>query len=261
MSTAKLKERLARALFGPLHVGTRNLADREVWLEGALAQLPAGSRMLDAGAGETQYRRFCAHLQYTSQDFGQYDGKGNQVGIQAQRWDNSRIDIRSDITRIPVADASFDAVMCVEVLEHIPDPVAAIAEFARLLRPGGWLILTAPVASITHFAPYYFCNGFSRYFYEHVLPAHGFAITQLDYNGNWLSALAQELRRVEEVRQAYAPAAPAPSWLTRLAQKSVLRHLQRMDAHQRGLEELSAHGIHVIARRHDAPHAAASVPG
>ena len=61
-------------------VGTQNQAMREHWLETTLAALPAGARILDAGAGELQYKRFCGHLAYVSQDFGKYDGKGDNAG-------------------------------------------------------------------------------------------------------------------------------------------------------------------------------------
>jgi 2-polyprenyl-3-methyl-5-hydroxy-6-metoxy-1,4-benzoquinol methylase len=43
--------------------------------------------------------------------------------------------------------------MCVEVFEHLPEPIKAVEEFARLFKPGGYLILTAPFCSLTHFAP------------------------------------------------------------------------------------------------------------
>ncbi|WP_291315610.1 class I SAM-dependent methyltransferase [Desulfuromonas sp.] len=97
-------------------IGTHNLANREKWLELALQQIPAGSRILDAGAGELQYKRFCSHLNYVSQDFAKYDGNGNGSGLQVGGWDQSRIDIVSDITSIPRPDSSFDAIMCIEVL-------------------------------------------------------------------------------------------------------------------------------------------------
>ena len=65
-------------------------------------------------------------------------------GLQSDGWYTTRIDLFSDITAIPAPDASFDAILCSEVLEHVPEPTHALNEYARLLKPGGGIILTAP---------------------------------------------------------------------------------------------------------------------
>lgn len=176
--------------------GTKNLINRQLWVKEALKNIAKGSRILDAGAGEQQYRQYCSHLNYVSQDFCEYDGAGDGRGIQTSTWDTDKIDIVSDITTIPAEDKSFDAVLCTEVLEHIPDPIAALKEFCRLLRPGGELILSAPFASLTHQAPYHYYSGFNRYFYEHFLPRIGFTITEITANGDYSEYVAQELRRL-----------------------------------------------------------------
>ena len=175
--------------------GTQNLSNRQAWVKEQLLSLPAGFRVLDAGAGERQYRKYCEHLRYVSQDFNQYDGAGNGHGLQTGGWDTSGIDIVSDIATIPEPDASFDAILCTEVFEHLPDPVPALREFGRLVRPGGVLIVTAPFNSLTHFAPYHFSTGFSRYWYEHHLPLGGFSIVSISPNGNYVDYISQELRR------------------------------------------------------------------
>ena len=51
---------------------------------------------------------------------------------------------RGDATRLPFPDGSFDRIIAAEVLEHIPDDVAAIRELARVLRPGGTMAVTVP---------------------------------------------------------------------------------------------------------------------
>lgn len=55
-----------------------------------------------------------------------------------------KADIFGDAMNIPLADNSVDTILCTEVLEHLPNPEKAIAEFARILRPNGVLITTAP---------------------------------------------------------------------------------------------------------------------
>lgn len=228
-------------------VGKANESTRVAWVEQALADVPAGWRLLDAGAGEQRYRPACRHLNYVSQDFARYDGGGDGAGLQTGTWDQTRLDIVSDITAIPEPDGSFDAVLCTEVFEHIPDPVAALREFARLLRPGGRLILTAPFCSLTHFAPFHFASGLSRYWYRHHLPATGFDVRSIEQNGNYYEFLAQEIRRLRGVAQRYAGGAPDEQ--ERAAIGTVLEALERFSRADRGSSELLCFGLHVIAER------------
>jgi len=51
---------------------------------------------------------------------------------------------REDVTALSLATATVDAVVTMDVLEHVPDYSKALAEFARVLRPGGVLVLTVP---------------------------------------------------------------------------------------------------------------------
>lgn len=176
---------------------------RQVWLRKSLSDLPKGTRILDAGAGELSNRRLCNHLDYVSQDFCQYEGTGDGKGLQVGQWDTKCIDIICDITTIPEPDDSFGAILCSEVLEHVPDPTKALDEFGRLLKPGGTLILTAPFASLVHFAPYHFCSGFGRYWYEHHLPLRGFSIVELVPNGDWFGFCEQELARLGSTARRY----------------------------------------------------------
>ena len=175
-----------------------NELTRQDWLRRTLADLPSGARILDAGAGEQKNRKHCCHLSYVSQDFCQYQGagEGGGEGLHNEKWDTSRIDLFSDITAIPAPDASFDAIICSEVLEHVPEPTHALDEFTRLLRPGGVMILTAPFFSNVHMAPYHYCSGFSKYWYEHHLALRGFRIKSLTANGDWFALLRQEITRL-----------------------------------------------------------------
>ena len=52
--------------------------------------------------------------------------------------------VQGDALHLPFADGTFDRVIASEVLEHIPDDVAAMTELARVLRPGGTMAVTVP---------------------------------------------------------------------------------------------------------------------
>lgn len=228
-------------------VGKSNGSTREKWLEKTLRTIPANSRILDAGAGTQRYRKYCQHLQYVSQDFAQYDGKGNDHALQTGQYNYGKLDIVSDITSIPEPDASFDAILCVEVLEHVPDPVLAVKEFSRLVKSGGHLILTAPFCSLTHYAPYHFSTGFNTYWYNTHLVNAGFQIVELDPNGNYFEYLAQEVYRIPAIAQRYAKSKPNPF---EMASIYVLqRMLARFSRRDTGSSEVLCYGYDVYARK------------
>jgi ubiquinone/menaquinone biosynthesis C-methylase UbiE len=227
------------------HVGSLNAHARDQWIIAQLKQIPDGARVLDAGAGEMPYQKYCLHVEYVSQDFAQYDPLRVKEGLQMNAWDYGKLDIVSDVTSIPQPDASFDVVLCTEVIEHIINPMDAMKEFSRLLKPGGKLILTAPFCSMTHFAPYHFYSGYSRFFYQEVLASSGFESVQLFENGNYFEYLAQELKRVDEMGQKYAGL--QQSQKVRENIDSVLEYLHACSHKDVGSSELMFFGMHVLA--------------
>jgi len=226
-------------------VGTNNESNRVKWIENSLSKIPAGSKILDAGAGECQFKKFCSHLKYVSQDFAQYTGEGN-IGLQTGTWDNTKLDIISDITAIPVKNGAFDAVMCTEVLEHVPDPVAALKELNRVLKPGGYLLITAPFASLTHFAPYHFASGLSRFFYEHHLKEMNYNIEDLTHNGNYFEFIGQEVRRIKRVSKEYSS---GYNFFDKIFTHLTLFTLEKLSKKDRKSQELLCYGIHVFAQK------------
>lgn len=65
-------------------------------------------------------------------------------------------DIFADAARLPIADGSIDAVICLEVIEHVRNPRAMLDEIARVLRQGGRLCLSMPFLYPIHDAPFDF---------------------------------------------------------------------------------------------------------
>ncbi|HSA06009.1 MAG TPA: methyltransferase domain-containing protein [Candidatus Gastranaerophilales bacterium] len=230
-----------------LTVGLYNDQPREQWVINKIKELPNGYKLLDAGAGELKYKKYCGHLNYISQDFAQYDGKGDGVGLQIGTWDNSKLDIISDITNIPRENNSFDAIMCTDVFEHLPNPIKAVQEFSRLIKKGGKLIITAPFCSLTHFAPYHFCTGFNKYFFEHHLSENDFDIIEISYNGNFFEYIAQELKRTRSVAEEYCSYKLNKKESKQI--KNVLKILQNLTEKDTKSYELLNHGLFIYAEK------------
>ena len=148
---------------------------RDAWVKAQAALLPKGSWVLDAGAGASKYRPYFSHCRYETQDFCQYQGDLVKY--------TQPISYICEITTIPLPDRSLDAIVCTEVIEHVIDPMAAVKEFARLLKPGGRLFLSAPLLSGLHMEPYHFYGGFTHYWYRHWLPQVGFSVDEIQAVG------------------------------------------------------------------------------
>lgn len=104
----------------------------------------ARGKLLDVGCGNSPYRDLFA----TRID--------DYIGVDWPHTLHAGLDISvfADNTQLPFCDQSFDTILCTEVVEHSPEPVRVVCEMARLLRPGGRLILTAPFFYWTHEQPW-----------------------------------------------------------------------------------------------------------
>jgi SAM-dependent methyltransferase len=100
--------------------------------------LPAGARVLDAGCGSGRTLQELVHYGEVS---------GIELNAEAAELARSRGHGEVQIGRLedlPWPDGSFDLITCLDVVEHVPDDVAALAELLRVCRPGGWLLVTVP---------------------------------------------------------------------------------------------------------------------
>jgi len=117
------------------------IEQRKKLLKAALANLPSGSPILDAGCGTGEFSLFISSLGFTPIGV---DISATAVAQARLRCPGTRFEVASPETRLPFIDEEFAAVWCSEVLEHLFDVHAALAELNRVLRPGGILVLTTP---------------------------------------------------------------------------------------------------------------------
>lgn len=211
----KLKEKIRSKL--------ANEFERHRFVEKELGNLQAGVSLLDAGCGSQQYRKFCSHLDYKSQDFGQYhsditDGFTSGLGGDSG-YAYGKLDYIGDIWDIDAPDRSFDAILCTEVFEHIPFPTETIKEFSRLLKEGGTLILTVPSNCLRHMDPYFFYSGFSNRYLEKMLGDNGFQIEQLEPVGDYYSWIGTEIARTMDKHSPIAWPVLAPAFLWYIGRK------------------------------------------
>ena len=99
-------------------------------------------RILDAGCGNGRYSRFLLRQADADALLTGFDLSQQMLARARKRLASARIGlVAADLTRLPYADASFDAVVSGWVLEHLPDPRPGLRELARVLKPGGKLLL------------------------------------------------------------------------------------------------------------------------
>jgi SAM-dependent methyltransferase len=114
-----------------------------------------------------------------------------RVALDVQRGTGVRI--IGDAQALGVRDASFDVVLCTEVLEHLPEPQRAIDEMFRVLVPGGRLLLTTRFLFPIHDAPHDYVR-FTKYGLRHLL--RRFEIVELEEETDAVGTLAVLLQRL-----------------------------------------------------------------
>jgi SAM-dependent methyltransferase len=106
------------------------------------------------------------------------------------------LDVFCDLTRpLPFDDRSFDTVLLSDVLEHLPDPELAFSEIARLLRPGGALILNTPFLYRVHEEPHDYYRH-TRYSLERLAVRSGLEVEHLEEVGGAGEVLVDLLAKI-----------------------------------------------------------------
>ena len=138
------------------------------------AALYGRGRVLDVGCGRQPYGDYFSN--YTGLEFD----RARYAEIPADVWGSA--------LALPFCDASFATVFSSQVIEHVPEPWEMVAEMARVLEPGGHLILTAPHIWGLHEVPHDYFR-FTCYGLEHLARRSGLQpVTVRAMAGYWVTA-------------------------------------------------------------------------
>lgn len=123
-------------------------------------------RILDAGCGNGRHCKYILRRADGDAHISAFDLSQRMLKRAHRRLKSNRVHyLAADLTRLPYADAFFDAVVCGWVLEHLPDPRPGLQEMARILQPGGKLLLmtTEDTFAGSMSSNLWHCRTYSRY--------------------------------------------------------------------------------------------------
>lgn len=144
--------------------------------------------VLDAGAGESRFAPHFARHFYVALD----------SGVGDREWNYGKVTVWGDLAALPVASRRVDLVVNTQVLEHVRSPQKVLAEFFRVLKPGGKLFLTAPQGWHEHQQPHDYYR-FTRFALEMLLRQAGFGRFRVEPLGGYFHYLGQRLTYVPKV--------------------------------------------------------------
>ncbi len=148
----------------------RQIAQLAPWVSG---------RVLDVGAGS--HDRY-SHL-FTYQEY-----------LKMDMVPGPNVDVVGSAEKIPFPDGDFDTIVSTQVLEHLPHPWLAVAEFNRVLKTGGILLLTVPQMNELHEEPHDFYR-YTTYGLRSLLVDNGFEILLIKPRGGFYATIVQQIVR------------------------------------------------------------------
>ena len=187
----------------------------------------------------------CGHQPYKSMLLTQPSRATSYLGLDLQvNLYRNHPDLTWDGVTIPLPAAAVESALATEVLEHCPDPLLVLREVHRVLKPGGFLLLTVPFLWPLHDVPYdeFRYTPFSM---ERLLRDAGFADVRIQASGGWDASLAQMLGLWVRRR-------PMNENLRRILQRLAVPLYRRLLAHDRRPEISQAGmitGLSVRARK------------
>lgn len=141
-------------------------------------------------------------------------------------------------------------------MEHIAEPLKVVAEFARVLKSGGRLLMTAPLGSGIHQEPHHYYGGFTPYWYRRFFPELGFGDLSIEANAGSFAFFSQESLRFLQSTAPWRLNAPflvrvswAPFWIVLLPFLAGIVPLASHLLDRYDQEQRFTVGYHVTARR------------
>jgi SAM-dependent methyltransferase len=229
----------------PDFVGPRHEL-RERFLSKLFLSAEPGRRILNAGAGQGS---FSALMEDRGFDVVSTDTSPAACDVLARRVRGPVV--RADLTALPFADSSFDAVVLGEVIEHVDDDVAALRESRRVLRPGGVVALSVP-AHPTWFGPSdEWAGHLRRYTRDALVAACGGAELEVVRCVGWGFPVSAAYHRwVYDKRAAGLAKSWGPPSLVQRAALGILKIALQVDRLFLGVDR-GALGFLALARRPD----------
>jgi ubiquinone/menaquinone biosynthesis C-methylase UbiE len=147
----------------------------------------AHGRMIDVGCGDKPYRKmFAPHV-------SEHLGIDYEETYKDSVWSSKeKADFVFSGDRLPFDDASFDTVLCTQVLEHAAKPWVLFAEMTRIMRAGGVMILTIPFSYRLHSEPYDFYR-YSHHGLRALSEQNGLEVVKLFPRGGFWTVIGQKL--------------------------------------------------------------------
>ena len=135
--------------------------------------------LLDIGCGNKPYESLFSEVT-------------KYIGCDMVQSSEHCVDIIADAAQIPVSSKSVDTVFSTQVIEHVPEPARVISEAFRLLKPGGYFILSGPMYWHLHEEPHDYFR-FTKHGFKYLIEKSGFEVVEIIPNGGKWAILGQVL--------------------------------------------------------------------